>query len=238
MGFLFNDQPLLDRAKQGDRAAREKLIEKYLSFVIAASSRIAGRYLVQGKDEEISIGLIALNEAIDHYQPGKGANFKTFAETVIRRRLIDFWRKNGQQQEIPITALEGDAETETSAWTVIEAKTAETAYNAQNVAAERREEIARYTVLLQEYGITFSELINVSPRHNDARQHAMAAARVIAANPLYRSYLLHKKSLPLKELSTEVTVSRKTLERQRKYIIAITLILIEEFTYLREYIKI
>lgn len=45
-----------------------------------------------------------------------------------------------------------------------------------------------------------------------------------------------EKSLPLKELVDEVGVSRKTLERQRKYIIAIALVLIGDFELLREYI--
>jgi len=49
--------------------------------------------------------------------------------------------------------------------------------------------------------------------------------------------LFHKKRLPLKQLETKVRASRKTLERHRKYIIAMCIVLLNEYVYLKEYIK-
>ena len=65
----------------------------------------------------------------------------------------------------------------------------------------------------------------------------MEVARILANDPELLKYLTHRKALPLKELEKVVKVSRKTLERQRKYIITLTLILVGEFHYLQEYLK-
>jgi len=58
----------------------------------------------------------------------------------------------------------------------------------------------------------------------------------VAGQPELAQHLLTRRELPLKQLEEQVGVSRKTLERQRKYIIAVTLILLEDFYHLRRYI--
>jgi RNA polymerase sigma factor len=52
------------------------------------------------------------------------------------------------------------------------------------------------------------------------------------------STLLNKKQLPIKELLERVEVSRKTLERNRKFLIAIALIYQGPYPYLRDYLQI
>jgi RNA polymerase sigma factor len=50
--------------------------------------------------------------------------------------------------------------------------------------------------------------------------------------------LLQKRQLPIKDLLERVKVSRKTLERNRKFIIAIALIFNGPYPYLRDYLQI
>ena len=91
--------------------------------------------------------------------------------------------------------------------------------------------------MLSEYGVRLSELVKISPKHQDARDRALEVARILANDPELLKFLTQRKALPLKELEKVVKVSRKTLERQRKYIITLTLILVGEFHYLQEYLK-
>ena len=65
----------------------------------------------------------------------------------------------------------------------------------------------------------------------------MDVAHVIMEDEQLIQFLFDKKSLPMKQLVDRVQVSRKTIERQRKYIIAIVLILAGEFQMLQEYIR-
>jgi len=156
---------------------------------------------------------------------------------VIKRRMVDYFRRKARrEEEIPLSALESE-DAEENIIRKIESKEAIGAIQLQQEAEERREEIFRLNQLLSEYGVMFSDLVRISPKHQDARDRALEVARILAKEPELLHYLTHKKALPLKELEKLVNVSRKTLERQRKYIITLTLILVGEFNYLQEYLK-
>lgn len=62
-------------------------------------------------------------------------------------------------------------------------------------------------------------------------------AKMLMDDDELKEILFAKKRLPVKQLEGRVKVSRKTIERNRKYIIAVAIILNGEFLYLKEYIK-
>ncbi len=228
---------LVEQAQQGDKYIREQLIKDYRPFYLRVASGVAKKYLVLGRDDEASIAMSAFDEAITAYNSKAGSSFLSFAEIVIRRRMVDFFRRKVRRQdEIPLSALETD-NAEESVIRRIECKEAFGVIQLQRESEERREEIFRLNQLLSEYGVLFSELVRISPKHQDARDRALEVAQILASEPKLLEFLTHRKALPLKELEKLVNVSRKTLERQRKYIITLTLILIGEFNYLREYLK-
>lgn len=228
---------LVEQAQNGDNLIREQLISDYRPFYLRVASNVARKYLVLGRDDEASIAMSAFDEAITAYNPNAGASFLSFAEIVIKRRLVDLFRRKARRQnEVPISSLETE-DNEEGIMRKIESKEALGTIQLQREAEERREEIFRLNQLLSDYGVLFSELVKISPKHQDARDRALEVARILASNPKLLEYLTRRKSLPLKELEKLVDVSRKTLERQRKYIITLTLILVGEFRYLQEYLK-
>lgn len=229
-------EELLRRASAGDLEAREKLITDFTPFVLRVAARVAGRYLEPGIDDEISISLSAFNEAIDSFSPDRGSAFLAFSEMVIRRRLIDYYRKEGHQRELPLTAFE---ETDQDGHVV---NTAEMQAGLRNFQAEHqqkelRDEIGVFAATLGQFGIRLADLAQASPRHDDAREKSRQVARMVAATPAWADYLRRKRELPLKEIEKAVSFSRKTLERQRKYIIALAIILMEDLPHLQEYIR-
>lgn len=249
MGFLFQKNlteneaadcgRLVLEAQKGNSMVREHLIKSYTPFILKTASKVSGRYVRAGEDDEVSVGLIAFNEAIDCYDTGKNNSFLSFAETVIKRRLIDHFRKESAvgKKTVPLSSFEQDDDDNSEGtYYYLESKQSIEKFREKDAAAERKEEIILFTQKLREYGISFAELVEISPKHEDARVRAMEVAGIIAADPVMRTHLVSKKELPLKYLERKVGISRKTLERQRKYIIAITLILINDFEYLREYI--
>ncbi len=249
MGFLFRNssnegeqadyKTLVREAQSGSHGAREKLIKRYSPFVLKITSKMCGRFVRMGEDDEVSIGLMAFNEAIDCFDDNKNVSFLTFAETVIKRRLVDYFRKEQNNSKlIPMSSFERDDEDDNNESTLyyIEAKQSRESFNEASLAAERKEEIMLYNRKLSEFGLSFAELVRVSPKHEDARERAIEVAHLISADQELKDYLIRKKELPLKTIEEKVDISRKTLERQRKYIIAITLILINDFTHLRQYV--
>lgn len=227
------------RVQQGQEQVREELLKQYLPFIIKTTSQTCRRYVRLGEDDEVSVALIAFNEALDKYDCLQQTSFLSFAETVIKRRIIDYFRKNKKVgQEIPWSSLKQNTEEETVY--LLDQLTWEKAcsnYSEEEIKAIRREEILDYQKRLAEFGITLSDLVEVSPKHEDARKTAFEVAGKVYQNEHYRQHLFRTKSLPLKELEREVRVSRKTLERQRKYVIAVTLVLMGNYTYLGDYIE-
>ncbi|MCY0869467.1 MAG: sigma-70 family RNA polymerase sigma factor, partial [Firmicutes bacterium] len=97
---------LLTSAKSGNRDAREALLESYLPFVDRVAAGVCGRAIGR-TDDEFQIALVAMNEAIDAYDGGRGS-FIAFAETVMRRRLIDSFRSNARARDVPMTAYDDE----------------------------------------------------------------------------------------------------------------------------------
>lgn len=228
---------LVRRAQEGDGRAREDLIEAYTPFVLRVAASVCGRFVALGRDDEASVALIAFGEAIDAFRPDRGGAFLSFAETVIRRRLVDYFRQQ-KRREVPLSELEVEDE-EGNAFSPAEVDASLARHAAEEERRERQAEIASYQALLAEYGITFAELARLAPRHRDAREAAKAVARRIASEERFLDHLRRERALPLAELyrSGGLPVSRKTVERNRKYIIALTLILAGDFPFLREYVR-
>jgi len=101
----------------------------------------------------------------------------------------------------------------------------------------RKEEIIQFQELLTSFDLSFSDLVISSPKHADARSNAVMVAKILVDNSELKNFLFEKKRLPIKQLVKMVDVSRKTIERNRKYIIAIALILSSDYLYLNDYLK-
>lgn len=227
---------LIERIHQGEDEWRNELLERYRPFIGTAVSKVCKRYIHQSQDEEFSVGLEAFNEAMTRYSAERGSSFLSFADLVIRRRVIDFIRKN--KQRLAIVSLDEATDPEAPEYNVWDVQAAVERYQSEQEADYRREEILHYRERLQEFAIEFADLPDYTPQHADARVNMIRIARMIAEQPELRQSFLEKKKIPVKYLLQYIAFSRKTVERNRNYIVAITLIFIEDYQYLRSYIQI
>ncbi|MEW6724996.1 MAG: RNA polymerase sigma-I factor [Bacillota bacterium] len=223
------------RARAGDVLARERLIEEGKPAIIRACSQIVGRYLVEGRDDEISVGLMALNEAIDAFDPGEGAAFWSFVRLVLRRRLIDYYRRERRRPERPISDFEETDDEGNRVDPVITRRAVEV-HRVRTEAEERRLEILGLSGELKRYGLSFGALVQSSPKHRDAREAAIAVARLIAGDEELRTEVRRTGQLPMRRLEGLAGISRKTLDRHRRYILGIFLVLVGDYPYLKTYL--
>lgn len=222
------------QAQNGDAKAMEDLLLSYSPFMKKTAGQVCKRF-IDDHDEEFSIALSAFHEAINGFNEDKNASFLTFAHMVIRRRVIDFIRKESRRNEFSHD-FHGLAEEE-GYGSGIDATTSLKDYSEQQHAAARREEIAEYERILSSYDLTFQDLVKASPSHEDARLTAVQIAQLVAETEEYRQFLQNKKKLPVKEIEQLVEVSRKTIERNRKYIVAVALLMMSDLHYLKGYLK-
>lgn len=221
------------KIQQGDTKLRDDIIHSYKPFIAKTASTVCNRYITES-DDEFSIGLIAFNEAIDKYTSEKGKSLIAFAEIIIKRRVIDYLRSQSNRKEYAIGSVFDDEGKEQS---VLDHANSMHAYEKEKESELRRDEIQRYNMRLREFGLSFNELASVSPKHEDARRGAISIAQMVMSDEELKDMLFTSKRLPIKQLEQKVQVSRKTIERNRKYIISICVMLNEEFPYLAEYIK-
>ncbi|WP_017756330.1 RNA polymerase sigma-I factor [Calidifontibacillus oryziterrae] len=224
----------VSKAQNGDECIRHDLLEQYRPFIKKVASKACKRYISESMDE-YSIGLLAFNEAIDQYDKEQGNKFLTFASVVIHRRIIDHIRKESRHNYVLLN--EEEDEEGNVQENVIERRTSIEKYEIELESKARAEEIFEYQKLLLTYDITFEVLTSQCPKHIDARENAKKIAKVVYENHHIRSYLEEKRRLPVSELEDIVACSRKTIERNRKYIIAMALIYIGNFTTLKSYIE-
>lgn len=214
--------------RAGDEEARQQLLTRYTPMVVKIASGLTGRFVEIGRDEEISIGLMALNEAIDKYDSQRGASFTSFANLVISNRLRDYLRRQ-KGRELPASAISEQLPP-------LDARQAWQEYRERDIQENRRSEVLQFIQQLSAYNLDLKQLAAATPKHRQARARAAQAARLLASSRELARHVQVKKELPLKELEGKLSVSRKTLERQRKYIIALFIIMTGDYQYLGEYL--
>ncbi len=218
---------------QKDRSYLEEFIKEYEIFILHTAHKGAGQYITK-RDDQWSVALLAFHEAVNSYDFNKGA-FLPFAETVIRRRLYDYARKesrHGCEVLIDSYTLENDMEDENDA-----DKHEVMANTAAGQETDAKLEIQMISEVLEKYGITFMELAEASPKAGKTKTVCGKAVMYLSQNPLLLNEMRKTRTLPLKIIEKNKNLPRKVLERHRKYIIAGTEIVSGDYPVLAEYLK-
>jgi len=213
---------------KNDPVSRNLFLEKYKSYVLKVASSHCRRLLEWGRDDELSIAMIALDSAIDIYQPQKGAGFDTFASLVIKRRLIDYQRtvnRRAQREialdEIPLVRQDVEE-------------------GEEFLRLERAAELQEFAETVDRYGISFSDLVRESPRQQSVRERILRAARVISAQPELLKEIMEKGRLPLEQLAQLTGETKKALANRRRYLLALLIVTARsgEFPFISTYLGI
>ena len=94
------DRALVDRARNGDAAAMDRLIERYRGFVRMKASAY---FLAGGESEDlIQEGLIGFFKAVRDYRSDREASFRSFAELCVTRQIITAIKTATRQKHGPL----------------------------------------------------------------------------------------------------------------------------------------
>lgn len=83
----------IEKAHQGDKAARERLVEENMGLVYSVVRRFCGRGVE--KEDLCQIGCIGLLKAIDHFDLTYDVKFSTYAVPLIVGEIKRFFRDDG-----------------------------------------------------------------------------------------------------------------------------------------------
>lgn len=210
---------------------RDRFIEDNKTFIYNTAYAICKRKLSWENDDELSVSLIAFNNACDNYDK-INVIFYGYAKVIIRNALIDYFRK---MSRTPVVIFDNEEEE----FHYIDYKNSIDNYELETENKKRAEEIRLFTKELKDYKLDFNSLVKASPSHKDTRDSLLTIAFVCVKEYSILTYIKQKKLLPVKEIMLLTNSNRKLIEKWRKYILILILILSsDEYPYIKSYLNI
>jgi RNA polymerase sigma factor len=207
------------------------LIEKYKPFIFETTHKIEREYNFSN-DELSTVGMMAFKEAIEKYDKSKG-NFFTFAKLVIKSRATDYLRKIKSVRDREKLIINDNEDNESV--NIIERFTFEN-YDESNINELRRLEIEEIKGCLRDFDIEFEDIVINSPKKGKLKNLYTYIAKYASQDEEIMRKFLSNRRLPIKEICLEFKNQRKKIERGRKYIIFLILVLTGDFPMIRSYI--
>lgn len=208
---------------------KNEFIKENLSFIFNTAAFVCKRKVDIANDEEVSVALEAFSKAYDTFNEDKG-NFFTYAKAIIRNSLVDFFRKS---KNLPQLYFEEDTQTQVDNTISI------SNYEREMESKSRLDEIAEFRKELLEYGIDFFNLSENSPSHKDTREELLNVAIQCIEDERILNILIDTKKLPITLIIEKTGKKRKFLEKWRRYLIALILLIkSDEYIYIKSYLNI
>ncbi|MEA4870311.1 RNA polymerase sigma factor SigI [bioreactor metagenome] len=227
------DESALALLAATDEAVREELIIRQEKNILRIASHAKHRFVTKS-DDEWAIALCAFSRAIDTYRAERGA-FAHYAEILIRRSLIDAHRAEAKRaQEISVSPELFEGESEEVAQNPVRSYLIGRSMHASDRTL--RDEILAANEELGRFGFGFYDLTRCSPEQERTREACAHAADAILSSAENHDHLLRTMQLPVKRLVECGAVSKKILERYRKYIIAMVVIRAGDYPALQGYL--
>ncbi len=216
-------------AKTDSREA-DKLISDYMPFIKAETAKFLNRSPYQS-DDELSIAMFAFYEAIRNYSKLRGS-FLKFAAMHIKNRLIDNYRKEKRNSGNISLYTSDDEKTEL----IDSIGDTRDDYGEIEAREATKQEIAELSEQMKDFGVSFTDIADNSPKQQRTLEICGRAVRYARNNPKLLEDFLRTKRVPIAVLAEAVGAERKTLERHRKYLVAMLLICTNGYEIMRGHI--
>lgn len=217
------------KAKKDSHAADE-LIQAYMPFIKSETARFLNRP-PDKSDDELSIAMFAFYESIQNYSKLRGS-FLKFAALHIKNRLIDNYRKE-KRNKGQISLDVSDDEKQDLKDTI---RDKHDKYQENELREATQQEIAELSAQMQDFGVSMTDVAENSPRQRRTLEICQRAVQYARNNPEILDDFLRTKRVPLAKLAEGANVERKSLERHRRYLVAVLLICTNGYEIMRGHI--
>lgn len=207
--------------------AADELVRRFLPFIRSETAKVIRRG-VSDSDDELSVAMMAFHEAVLAYERLRGA-FLPFAARAIRSRIIDFHRR--EQRHRGQLSLHEKNEDDRELADTLAVGTDPISERTDRTAA--RQEIAHFALGLSEFGLSLTDIADNCPKQARTLSACHRALDYARGNPELLEQTVRTKKLPITSLAAGAGVERKTLERHRKYMMALLLAYTNGFEIIR-----
>ena len=215
-------------AAKGDSLAADELVRKYLPFIRAEAAKAVHRG-ISDSDDELSIAMMAFHEAVLAYERLRG-DFLPFAAKAIRSRIIDFHRRELRHRgQLSLQEASDEDDRELQA----RLDTGDDPIGAHTDRTAARQELTHFALELSRFGLSLTDIADNCPRQERTLSACHRALRHARENPALLEQAVASGKLPITQLAAGANVERKTLERHRKYMMAVLLAYTNGFEIIR-----
>lgn len=217
---------------QQDVNQADALIRAYQPFIRAEVSRFINRH-AGDNDDEVSIGMLAFYEAIQSYSKTRGS-FLNFASIMIKNRLIDYVRQEKRHQgHISLDSPISDSNEDSLIDTIEGEKDSKELVRVEAT----KKEIEEFVEELSYFGLTLEDISESSPKQTRTLDSCHEVIRYVNSNKNVLNVIMESKKLPITLLVENTSISKKTLERHRKYVLSMVLVLTNGFDIMRGHLE-
>lgn len=219
---------------RNDMAAADEMIRAYMPFIRKETAKFLKRPLVEENDDELSVAMIAFYEAILDYSILRGS-FLHFAALHIKSRLIDHTRKESRHRGV--VSIDHPASEEEDAPLRDKLADPDDPLDEGMMRDATRLEIEEFAASIRAFGIQLSDVADQCPKQARTLEACRIALAYAKDTPQIMDEFLRTKRLPLALIAAGSGVERKTLERHRKYMVALLLAYTNGFEIIRGHLK-
>lgn len=225
---MENLEERIAKAKEEDREL-DRLLEDYTPFIKKQiqDNKIPGMEY----DDMLSVAMLAFVNAVGQYKEGRG-KFLSFAALAIKSRLIDENRKQKRYHGRVMPLYPEEDSNEQSA----EEKLSLEEYYREQERLRIAEEISFLARELEHYGVGFSNLPKICPKQEKARNQCIQIAREVVENEELKEALTNGGRIKTGSLAQKFNLSVKTIEKHRKYIITVAVLLMGDYPRIRAFL--
>ena len=211
------------QAAKTDTEAADGLIQQYMGFIRSETVKFIHTTPENGHEDELSIAMLAFYEAVLAYEKSRGA-FLPYAARAIRNqahRPISGGEAPRECDALCHAPLGGWRRTAVNLLdTIPDTEDHAEAYETRTAS---RWEIQEFSRKLAQFGLTFSDVADNCPRQERTFAACRRALDFARSQPELLKRVEDTGKLPMNELATGSGTDRKTMERHRKYLVAILL---------------
>ncbi|MDP4182660.1 MAG: hypothetical protein Q8942_16420 [Bacillota bacterium] len=217
---IFNQDNLNEyivRMRKGDNDLREKFIEENKNMILKVVSQVLGKSAIPKNSKEYDVAITAFNYCIDNYNLNGNENFNIYTEELIKEWMYQYiWEENSKNKAAEDPSNDYSKE-----------------YLYRNF--ENKDEIITFKQKLWEFGITLRDLFFLGPRDMDQIKFSLKVANNISDSKILYKSLITNKVIPFDDLDDRLKNHKKSIEKNKEYIIALTLIQNSDLKVLKSY---
>jgi RNA polymerase sigma factor len=218
------------------KEAMGRLVSAYMPFIKTSVSGVFFKKELQ--EEYVTEAMLAFLQSVRTYQSESGA-FIPYARTVIRNRLLNAAAKEGRIRKwhIPFFSKKAASNGESAAGhSPPEIEIARRGYEAAVEQENLRLEIAEINAEFSGWDFDVTDLARRRPKQDRSRLTCQAIAQAALARPGLIAEIKETRKLPVKKISALTGCSEKTLEKYRRYIVALILIMSGGYPYIQSFL--